>query len=272
MFDIVRGISNSSRLLALSLVAAVGIMAGAQDARAFHITFDGEDLNNSESVPLGAFPTASAAQAAFLGGLTGDVGTETFEGFADGTSQPLALNFGAAGTATLSGGGGAVNSVTPGTTNGKGRYATSGSNYFEVAAGGSPAFTVTFSQPVAAFGFFGVDIGDFGGDLTLRLTDVGGSTTNINVPHTIGEDADTGGSVLYFGVIAAGPGHSDDDLLLSVEFLTVSGDGDIFAFDDFTVAAPEQIIEVPEPSTIALFGLGLIGLGVGLRRRRRSIN
>lgn len=265
MFKMVGVVSSSSKMLALGLVAAVGIMAGAQQAQAYNTFFD-EDINNSEANPIAAFPNASAAQAAFLGGLTGDVGTENFEGFAGGTGEPLALDFGTAGTANLAGGGGAVASVTPGNTNGKGRYATSGSNYYEVDAGGTPTFTVTFSQPVAAFGFFGVDIGDFGGQLSLVITTEDGEEAGV-VPHTLGASASTGGSVIFFGIIA----ELGDSLITSVEFTSSSGDGDKFAFDDFTVASPEQIIEVPEPSTIALFGLGLIGLGVGLRRRRRSI-
>lgn len=265
MFDMVQTAKSSSRMLALGLVAAVGIMVGAQQAHAY-TDFFGEDVNNSEANPIAAFPNALAAQAAFLGGLVGDVGTENFEGFADGTTQPLDLDFGSAGTATLAGGGGAINSVTPGDTNGKGRYATSGSNYFEVAAGGTPTFTVTFSQPVAAFGFFGVDIGDFGGQLSLVVTTTEGELSG-DIEHFLGDGGSSGGSVFFFGLVA----EIGDALITSVEFLSSSGDGDIFAFDDFTVASPEQIIEVPEPSTVALFGLGLIGLGVGLRRRRRSI-
>ena len=42
----------------------------------------------------------------------------------------------------------------------------SGGKYWEANAND---FSVSFSNPVAAFGFFGIDIGDFGGSLSLAF-------------------------------------------------------------------------------------------------------
>ena len=90
------------------------------------LTFFGEDLGLGEDTPLGSFPNATAAQAEFLANLVG-VGVEDLEAFADGTSAPVMVDFGEAGTATLLGNG-AIDSVALGTTNGFGRYATSGAS------------------------------------------------------------------------------------------------------------------------------------------------
>jgi hypothetical protein len=252
------------RVRATALAGAALLALSAMPAGAAIITFFGEDLNNSATVPLAAFPNSATAEGQFLSNLTG-VGTEDFEGFASGTTQPLNLVFPGAGTATLSGGGGTINSVAPGTTNGFGRYATSGTNYWDVAAGGLNNFVVDFGAPVAAFGFYGIDIGDFGGQLQLQLND--SNNTLLTVPHTVGSGGSTDGSVLFFGFI----GTTLADTFTQVQFLMSTGQGDVFAFDDFTVGSLEQVRPrpVPAPMTPALIGLGLVVLGL-VRRRLRA--
>jgi hypothetical protein len=222
--------------------------------------------NTGSSSTRATLVNSTAAQASFLAQLTG-VGTETFEGFAVGTATPLNLAFPGAGTATLSGGSNAcvshilwsacsnrVNESTPGGTNGFGRYPISGSNYFEVDAGN---FRIDFSSSVAAFGFYGVDIGEFGGTLALRFFD-GGS-----VLYEQAVDIETGdGSAFYFGYInSANP-------FTAVEFVRGGAGGDIFAFDDMTIGSREQVSRVPEPASAALVLTGLAALGVVARRRR----
>jgi len=235
----------------LLTATAVGGFLMASPAQAGITTFFGEDLNSSPTTPLAAFPNASSAEASFLASLTG-VGTEDFESFASGTGAPLNLSFPGAGTATL-GGSGSIVSVTAGSTNGFGRYGTSPTKYWEVDAG---SFSISFGSPIAAFGFFGIDIGDFGEQLEITLNDVAG--TSLLPPYTIGSSGSTDGSVMFFGFI----GTTVADTFTQVTFSTSSGSGDVFAFDDMTIGSLQQVtprISVPGALGLFVVGLGLLG-------------
>lgn len=249
-------------------LALAALIASAAAAEAAPATFFGEDLNNSETVRLATTPNADAAKADFLSFLTG-TSTEDFEGFADGTSTPLNLSFtGSAGalSATLTGGGGAIETVAPGASD-VGRYPTSGTKFFEVAAGGANNFVATFGTAIAAFGFNGIDIGDFGGQLSLDLTFDDSTTDTVNVPTTPGSGGSTGGSVFYFGYIVG----NGDPLISSVAFKTTTGSGDLFAFDDFTIGDRDQVTTpaIPVPAALPLLATGLGAFGL-LRRRRAA--
>jgi PEP-CTERM motif len=238
----------------VAVFATAALISGIASS---YTIFFGEDLGLGEAVPQPARPNATAASTSFLSNLIG-VGTETFEGFAAGTGSPLALTFPGAGTATL-GGSGTIQSVAPGTTNGFGRYAISGTNFWEVSSGD---FTITFSAAVAAFGFWGVDIGDFDGQITLELAN--GGTTNLVVNNTLNGP---GGSVLFYGLIAQNPG----ELFTSITFGNTNPGVDFFAFDDMTIGSIEQVRPVPEPDSLLLVGLALtIAAGVARLRRRKS--
>jgi hypothetical protein len=237
-----------------AFLAVVGMgLASSTATQAAPMIFFGQDLNADESVRLASFPNASAARASFLSNLTG-VGTETFESFATNAAPPLVLSFPGAGTATLTGAGVFVNSVPSGTS--AGRYPISGTKYVE---GSSASLLVSFSAPVAAFGFYATDVGDFSGRITLTLTRPSGTET-FTVPSAININ---GGSVLYYGIIdAANP-------FTSVTFGNTAAGSDFFGFDDMTIGSVQQVTPVPEPTTLASMTLGAVLLGFASRRARR---
>lgn len=235
------------------LLVAITVVA-LENAAADPITFFGEDINLSGDPNTEiAHPNSDAAEALFLANVTG-AGTETFEGFAPQTESPLAIAFPGAGIATLTGSG----EVWSGTT-GAGQYSTSGENFWLAPTGGN--FEIDFSNPIAAFGFYGVDVGENGGTLSLVLTVSGGGTLVLPVPHTSGASGSTDGSVLYFGF------YDTTNTYTSVRFVNPD-QTDFFGFDDMTIASAEQVRPIPEPTTLILFGSGL---GFAAWRRRCAI-
>src|SRR5437763_317555 len=144
------------------------------------VTFFGEDLNRTGDPNIATPANSSAASGRFLANLEG-VGTERFEEFPTGTFVPLNVNFPGLTSAVLSGTGTVVSG-----NDGGGRFPISGTQYLLTDAGAG--FNLRFNSPVSAFGFYGTDIGDFGGQIALTLTDVNGQVSTLTVPNTIGAD------------------------------------------------------------------------------------
>jgi hypothetical protein len=246
--------SPGLHLLPLPLLA-VALSVTPVPAQAASVFF-GEDVNETgttnadpQRIP---FPNAAAAQAAFLALL---IGVET-EGFEDKSGLVTTLDFGP-DTATLSPSL-EVLTIPTGTFNGV--YPISGDNVLLQATGAAEsAFTITFSGPQAAFGFFATDI-EFQGNLTLRFLLADGVTT---LDRPVPTQAGTGialntGSVAYFGVI------DTDNPFLAVSFVRGLNQNDGFGFDDLTIGRVENV--VPEPGTLALVGLGVALVSVARRR------
>lgn len=235
----------------ISTVFAIGVVLFVCGlAQAAPVTFFGEDLGLGEGTPLASFPNAVAAENSFKSNLVG-VSTEDFESLVGNTAD-----FGGGLTATLTGG--ELITVPAGTTNGVGRYAVSGENLWE----NDVQFSLNFSSPISAFGFYGIDIGDFNGQVLLQLVDVNNVISNLNVGNSVGI---SGGSVLYFGFYDMGNAYN------SILFGNTAAGTDFFGFDDFTIGTIENINPnpvVPEPGTVMLLGFGLLGLAYSSRRRK----
>lgn len=187
--------------------------------------FFGEDLGLGEATRLPSWPNAEAAQTAFLSNIS-LAGVEDFESFTAGAGHPHNVTFGSI-TGTINAG--TIENIPTG-TNGFGRYPTSGDQYLETQS----SMTLSLSGRCAAFGFYGIDIGDFAGRVYIAFTLAdGGGSAYIYPPHTNG----AGGSVLYFGVY----GDSADLEFTAVVFGNTGAGTDAFGFDDFTIGTLAQL-------------------------------
>ena len=237
-------------LMGLSLVAAT---QASPPAHAYSV-FTAVDPNGDRLVNLGCpsgCPIATAAETAFLAELLG-VGTETFESFAASSTTPLLLAFPGAGNATLSQGSGIIESVAAGTTDGNGRYGVSPTKFLEVDANATSNgnnLRIDFQNPVAAFGFYGIDIGDFAG--TLKIVTDNAAIGTLDVPTAPFALAD--GSVLFWGIITS----PADGPISQIVFRTTAGEGDVFGFDNMTIGSREQVDPTPHPAPAPLAIAGL---------------
>lgn len=235
-----------------TIVAAgftVGLLSGT--ANAAPVIYFGENLTPGGTVT--GVPVT--ARASFLAALSGGVGTEDFEGFSLGDPAPLALSFpGSTGsiTATLTGAGTDIH------TGGSGRFPTSGNNYVETPGGGD--FVIDFGSSIAAFGFYGTDLGDIGNDLVITLTD----TNNVDTSFTVDVAGTPNGGLIFWGFTDTTTEYD------RITFTNTPGTGDVFGFDDMTIGDLQQVITVSEPGMLASFGLGLIGLGFARRRKQTA--
>lgn len=232
----------------LAAIVGLAAMTATSGALAAPITYFGENLTPGATVT----GDPVTARTTFLAALAGGVGTEDFERFSNGAASPLTLSFpGSTGSigATLTGTGTDIQS-----SGGFGRFATSGSNFVETPGGGD--FDINFTAPIAAFGFFGTDLGDVGNDLQITLTD----SNSVETMFTLDLSGTPNGGLIFWGFTDTAAQYTQ------ISFDNVPGSGDVFGFDDMTIGDAGQVVGASAPTMLALFGLGILGLGFARRK------
>lgn len=247
----------------------------ALSASAFALPAASQIFSAENGNPVGSVtPDVLAARTAFLSTLDNTVQSFGFERPINvGTGPTLDVSFtGSAGAISASLSGNTGQQVVGNSVSGRFNTTTGGSQYWQVDSSVSGAFSITFNRSISAFGFYGTDIGDFGGVLSLVLTPWNGGPEETLVVRPQSQNNAAGGSLLFFGFSDVNSEYR------RVSFMS-SGTGtavDYFGFDDFVVADRGQIRTpttppgVPEPGSLALVGLALCAAGYARKARKAA--
>lgn len=232
------------RLFGLGLV----LVLLAAPVQASLVVFSGADVGAGSADPR---PNADAAAAAFdaAAALLGPTGLITFESAPLGSFTNLTVAPGVTmdGTDVTSNPQTVLNAPFGLPDQLYGYNTTPGGSQFVNLYGGT--LTFTFASPIQAFGayFSGLQLA---GE-TITFDD--GSTQTVDIPSLPISD----GGIAFVGFTDAGK---------SIVSVQINVSGDIVAVDDvrYTLSNP-----VPEPSTLAVAGLGGLGMIAYARRLRR---
>ncbi len=259
-------------LSALVSVTAAAILVNSGTAHA--VTFNGYD-ENTTSVPLTAL-TAPESQKAFndfssrLNSTT--LVTESFESFPttkpiDGLSTVISgttANFSYKKKSDGSSGTGTVQKATAsgankGFTN-SGTYPTDGVQGISINS--DSTLSISFSNPLAAFGYFGTDLGDNGNVLTMNFYRQGILISTYPIPVNVNS---FNSSEYFFGFIADNPSQYFD----RVDFVSsIASNGDAIGIDQIKIGTSAQVVPVPEPASI--LGTLLFGGSMMVMKRKQS--
>lgn len=215
-----------------NLVLAASLTAACMSAQAVPVTYIGADNNVTSLAQM----VNSTAAAASFDSVAGSISVVDFE-----SALPANLNITGGSTTNNSGCGPLCGFNT-----------SAGGSMFRLVYGGSVTFS--FTNPVDSFGFYvnGLQT-NLVPQQTIVYTDGSSVTTTLNMPSS------TDGGGAFFGFIDFG------NMISSVTF---NATNDILGFDDLRFGRAEHNpTSVSEPETLALLGLGLLGLGIARRKR-----
>ncbi len=255
-----------------TVVAALCLLSGA----AYALPSPSQIYTAENNLPGGTVTAdVLAARAAFIGALDNSVQSFGFErlDLIQGTPSPITTTFtGSAGssiTATLAGS--ASQQIMGSDEAGRFNTTSPGSKYWRVnSTAGAGNFSITFDRGVSAFGFYGTDIGDFGGVLSLVLTPFGGGPDETLIVRPQSASPAGSGALLFYGFA------DTNSVYRTITFVSsgTSTAEDYYGFDDFVIADRGQIrvptppTGMPEPGSLALAGLGLLAAASARRARK----
>jgi hypothetical protein len=280
-----------SKKISICSIFGTTVAAVLSIGNATAATFSGYDINPNPpttnppfaGIPLNTANTPSS-QAAFvdfskkLNGAT--VTTESFETSATPVNTPIdGLSTSISGTtatflytkksdnntATTTGASTRVQTVDADGFTNSGTYPTQGVRGISINSANN--FSISFSQKLAAFSYFGTDLGDNSNTLTMEFYNGTALILSNQIPFNSGS-ADS--SEFFFGFIADNPTQEFN----KVAFVSsISSNGDAIGIDQIKIATPAQIVPspaVPEPATI--LGTLIFGGAAVARKRKQQLS
>lgn len=194
------------------------------------IVYEAEDTAPGGVVTSGP----SAARSEFMARLSIVSDSESF----DGTFEFEGDTYPFEDALTMTGIGVVVNGVTAtfsdgviSSGTGSGRFNTTSGGAFYVQLGGEAMLSLTFDSPIAAFGAYLTDVGDFVGQVSATLHKTGGGTVDIDLTHTVnGPNA----SLMFWGFV------DDVDTYDSIDIVSSSA-AEAIGLDDMVIATAAQL-------------------------------